>query len=135
MWSAENKCRRSSHVRSRDPLLEKENSPWRNTGGSRDEKKSLPRRDVGRDVSAYARVSVAGGRLRWQLVFNCLQPLQHSPWNDPPRLREKDTQSKRRYGTKTHFPSYHYFIAAINLALLFGAMKVKPPCSLAYLYC
>ena len=52
-----------------------------------------------------------------------------------PRLREKDTQSKRRYGTKTHFPSYHYFIAAINLALLFGAMKVKPPCSLAYLYC
>ena len=41
-----------------------------------------------------------------------------------PRLRERDTLSKRQYETKTHFPSYHYFIVAISLVVIFGAMKV-----------
>ena len=68
--------------------------------------------------------TVAGGRLRWQLVFDCLQSLQHFPWYDPPRLRKVDTLSKRQYKTKTHFPFYCSFIFAISLVLLFGAMKV-----------
>ena len=40
--------------------------------------------DVSSDIPTYVRGSVAGGRLRWQLVLNCVQSLQHSPRDESP---------------------------------------------------
>ena len=46
-------------------------------------------RHVGKDVPPHARGSVAGCRLRWKLVWQCVQSIQH-----PPRINAKKLLKK-----------------------------------------